>query len=162
MSTTNDYKNEETLAGSIACFLIALFLFGSPIYLGVVECINQEKDADNFAAVKNDLPVIADAIDAWAELNDGVYPDSLTQQLHTDGRTPVDFLPDGQLLVNHWTGKRSEPSTANWWTRPGNITYNVDNNEGKFWLWGWDRPDFGGAFGIQRHFLTRNTIADSV
>ncbi len=150
----------DTMLGKILGPLFGLAVIGLICWAIGGEAVASHQSVGRFEAMQiTDMPIIADGIDAWAAENNGIYPDSLTQQL-PDGRTVIDFFPDGQLLTNRFTGERSEPSTANWHTRAGNISYNVADNKLGFWLWGWDRADFNGMFGVDRYPICRGEVGE--
>ncbi len=55
----------------------------------------------------------------------GIYPPSVSTDPYDLGITLLEFLPDGELLENPFTGERTEPSTDTVATEPGQIGYGV-------------------------------------
>jgi len=53
--------------------------------------------------------LVRDAAEAFAAQNNGVYPYDMKGNELPDGRTLIDFLPDGEYLVSPATGARTEP-----------------------------------------------------
>ena len=53
--------------------------------------------------------LVRDAAEAFAAENNGIYPYDTTAHKLPDGRTLIDFLPNGEYLVNPYTGARTEP-----------------------------------------------------
>lgn len=60
----------------------------------------------------------------------GIYPPSVSTDPYELGITLLDFLPNGDLLENPFTGERTEPSTDTIATEPGQIGYGVGNGGG--------------------------------
>ena len=54
--------------------------------------------------------IVRDAAEAFAAANNGMYAEEPWTEETLDGRTLIDFLPEGKLLVNPYTGLRSEPT----------------------------------------------------
>jgi hypothetical protein len=77
--------------------------------------------------------LLRDAIELFAVANGGEYPGDVLLSETPDGRTALDFLPDGERLVNPFTGLRTEPQpalaanlgqTGYMWVRPGHYVIN--------------------------------------
>jgi len=72
-------------------------------------------------SVKANAYLIRDAADAYAAANNGYYPNYVDHEL-PDGRTLIDFLPDGVYLRNPYTGESDSPSHSYaYW--PGEVSY---------------------------------------
>ena len=72
-------------------------------------------DPDTLTLMTKDDSVIAnayivrDAAEAFATANNGVYARDPWYEETMDGRTLIDFLPEGKLLVNPYFGTRMDP-----------------------------------------------------
>lgn len=83
---------------------------------------------------------VCDAADAFAAENGGEYPLDLLSDTTVTGKRFVDFLPEGQMLANPFTGEDTEPvlGTAD---SSGEIAYRV---RGFCPHWGYWITGFGG------------------
>ena len=54
--------------------------------------------------------IVRDAAEAFAAANNGAYPALACCAKTPDGRTTIDFLPDGKLLLNPYTGVIDSPT----------------------------------------------------
>ena len=62
------------------------------------------------------------AVEAWAAVNNGVYPADPDVHQNLNGDTVIDLLPDGDYLVNPYDGYRTEPQQTSA-TLPGDVGY---------------------------------------
>lgn len=53
--------------------------------------------------------LVQQAVEAFAERNNGVYPSNTNVDRNLDGKTVVDLLPGGTLLKNPYHGYHTEP-----------------------------------------------------
>ncbi len=61
------------------------------------------------AIVKTNSYMVLIAVEEFAAENDGWYPTAVDSDTTNTGKTLVDFLPGGVLLVNPFTDERTEP-----------------------------------------------------
>jgi len=54
--------------------------------------------------------ILRDALEEWAEANYGFYPLRAEDELYDGGMQFLEFLPDTQLLLNPFSGERTEPT----------------------------------------------------
>ena len=65
---------------------------------------------------------LQNAVEAFANANDGAYPDDVDMDETTTGETVIDLLPGGRRLKNPFTGMASEPVNGHA-ANPGQIGY---------------------------------------
>jgi hypothetical protein len=80
------------------------------------------------SVIDNCLTVIA-AVEAFAADNGGVYPYNGTTKTPA-GQTVGDYLPEGLLLVNPYTGVRTEPQWVGAPANPGQTAYQFVDQDG--------------------------------
>jgi hypothetical protein len=62
------------------------------------------------------------AVEAYARINEGLYPSNVDLDKTSSGETVIDFLPGGIRLKNPFTGMATEPINGHA-TNPGQIGY---------------------------------------
>jgi hypothetical protein len=72
----------------------------------VVELSNQKELETK--AIQNCL-IVREAVERWADLSGGVYPDNVGVDTTPEGHTVTSLLPGGCLLENPFTGCATEP-----------------------------------------------------
>ena len=53
--------------------------------------------------------ILEEALEAYMEDNEGACPEDVCSDTNRVGLTLIDYLPDGQLMENPFTGERTEP-----------------------------------------------------
>ena len=94
---------------SLVCYLGCGDTTGDPIT--VTPPIDEAPLTKDDSVVAN-CYLVRDAVEAFAAANGGEYPVVIWYEETPDGRTTLDFLPGGELLVNPFTGLRTEPTPA--------------------------------------------------
>lgn len=146
------WRSLEVIGKMAGILILVLILIGI-----CQESLDMDKSREHFKTLKDDILIVAEAIEAYAEVNDGLYPNPIFQPL-PDGRTITNFMPNGKLLPNRWDNEHLEPTVISDHS-PGTINYRCYNNGTGFHLIGWDRPNANGMFGIDRHIFTRGNIS---
>lgn len=86
--------------------------------------------------------LVCGAVNAWIAGNDSLrFPEDLTER-NENGKTIVDLLPDGQLLLNQYSGERSVPQNCSWPPEPGFIYYCMLGSEPSYY-WGYGVYAYG-------------------
>ena len=87
--------------------------------------------------------IVRDAAEAFAGENNGVYPSRTTDETDS-GKSFRSFLPDGQSLVNPYTGLPTEP-TVGVAGSPGETAYYPDSDTTNvvrgYWISGYGDDD---------------------
>jgi type II secretory pathway pseudopilin PulG len=86
--------------------MILVVLIGILAAIAIPNFMNIEATA----VIRNNCHVLAEAVRNFALDNDGEYPRQ-EDDVNLHGKTVVDYLPDGKLLINPYTNLRSEPRT---------------------------------------------------
>jgi hypothetical protein len=119
--------------------LITMAMVSMVCYLGCKDTagdpVSATPPADETPLTKDDsvaanCQITFDALVAYTVINSGAVPPSIYTEL-PDGRTVVDFLPDGQLLVNPYNGLRAVPIHARG-AIPGDTGWVTDGT--RFWV----------------------------
>jgi len=119
--------------------LITMAMVSMVCYLGCKDTtgdpVSATPPADETPLTKDDSVAVNcqttfDALVAYTLLNNGVVPDGMDTEL-PDGRTVVDFLPDGRLMVNPYSGLRTVPIHVRG-ALPGETGYETDGT--RFWV----------------------------
>ncbi len=95
--------------------------------LAPAEVVTPPRDPESLTIENAQL--VCDAVDAWIAGNDSLrFPTDLADR-NENGKTIVDLLPDGQLLLNPYSEERSEPQSSKWPPEPGAIYYSMQGPE---------------------------------
>lgn len=106
---------------------ITALVVGAALFFlaGCNDSIIVHKDPTPTSIVLANAELLTDALDRFAAENDGDYPWSLTSSTPA-GHTLIDLLPDGEMLVNPYTGERTEPRWYDGGRAPGTIHYHPE------------------------------------
>lgn len=106
--------------------IVGYYIVGRGVYEDIVitNIDDPEIHIAREQAVVDNYTALIDAINRYISNNQGIYPAD-ADELNERGLSIVDYLPDGQLLVNPYTNERTEPSDWSAYnaTIPGQITY---------------------------------------
>jgi len=107
-----------TLIVSMVCFLSCKEDADDPIAATPPDDVIRLTKDDS---VKANAHLVRDAAEAFAAANGGVYARDVHESL-PDGRNLIDFLPDGQMLLNPYTYLKDSPEPHLGW-EPGDVGY---------------------------------------
>ncbi len=90
--------------------LVAICVLLTMIACSEKEVISEVISTDVLdALVVSNSEAVQDAAEAFAMENNGWYPENISADTTSSGKTLVDFLPGGERLVNPFTDQRTEP-----------------------------------------------------
>ena len=97
--------------------------FGSVSTIIMLDNIEELEDA-----IRADCFIVQQAVEDWADQNNGTYPGNIGTHENIEGNTVIDLLPDGIRLINRFTLASTNPLDGIACS-PGDISYKPQEGE---------------------------------